>query len=192
MASWISMTKIGGAFISHVDKNNNTKIDLLTADYYVSAVPVNILNNIINTTGKSQILRYDPSLLVISQIVTLPATENKLFMKVELLKLRTKAWVSEYIAHPWELSLIPQTGYWANPSEYAGDYEVISIYIAITYAKGNLLFDGENLAGKNIATTKTMVECSPQEIAAEMFFAVETMLKRMYPNIKIPKRVGFF
>lgn len=151
------------------------KTKIYKAKYIISAIPVHALLELISQNY--EILRYDPRLLDLYKIITLPATGVQLYYEKPIAGLEKKLLGGSLVTHPWGISYVDQASYWHNAKNYAGNYGVISIYVSIT-----------NQTGRHIQ--KTLQKCTTNEIAYEMFTEVEKELKQR--GITIPKRVGYF
>lgn len=145
------------------------------AKYIISALPVDVLTNLINQNY--EMLRYDSRLVDLYKIMTLPATGVQLYYETPIKGIEKKLFAGSIVPHPWGLSYVDQNSYWKNPQEYTGPYGVISIYLSVTNRVGTYI-------------KKSFQKCTANEIAYEMFTEVENELKKR--NIHIPKRVGYY
>lgn len=160
--------------IDHIVAIENGEKQIFRAKRIISALPVDALLKIINHNLET--LRYDPRLIDLYKITTLPATGVQLYYETPIKGIEKLLLAGTSVTHPWGVSYVDQTSYWENPTEYAQSNGVITIYTAIT-----------NQRGKTIP--KTMQQCTANEIAYEMFIEVENELKKR--NLSIPKRIGF-
>jgi len=159
------------------------------ARHFVCGIPANNLADLINQN--LQMIRYDPKIQCVFNVHTLPATGVQLFYQggniadpSNPLTLNKKILTASLMQHPWELSILVQNSYWTDPAKWCGagtgDAAItcVTIYTAVL-----------NEPGLNYK--KTILECTPQEIATEMFDAFEVELTRRHIQIP-PKRLGFF
>jgi len=145
------------------------------AKYIICATPADVLQKLLNQNY--EMLRYEPRLLDIYKIITLPATGVQLYYEKPIKGLEQKLLAGSMVTHPWGISYVDQNSYWTDAEKYTGPYGVISIYVSIT-----------NQVGRYV--NKPLQKCNANEIAHEMFSEVENELRLR--NIEIPERVGYF
>jgi hypothetical protein len=164
--------------ITSVNISASTNLNALTkaysAKYFISAIPPDNLQEIID--NNLEMVRYDPNLFSIKRITTLPATGVQLFYETRINALQTDILSASLLKHPWELSILNQTGYWSNPQRFAGNYGIITIYTAVLNEAGLII-------------KKPILKCTPNEIAIEMFTYVESIYKDY--GIILPRRTGY-
>lgn len=170
----ITETHFDGISISEVIAIHKGEEKKFRASYVISALPADALLRIVQ--NNYEMLRYDPRLIDLTKITTLPATGVQLYYETPIPEMDKKLLAGSMITHPWGISYVDQSSYWKDPTKYTKGYGVISIYTAIT-----------NQAGRFIP--KTMQKCTANEIAYEMFTEVETEWRKR--GIQIPKRIGY-
>lgn len=142
--------------------------------YVICALPVDRIIEIIN--HNYEILRFDPRLIDLYKITTLPATGVQLYYETRIEGIEKQCFAGSVMTHPWGVSFVDQTSIWDQPEEYAKKHGVISVYTAITNQRGKYI-------------KKSMQHCTANEIAYEMFMNFEDELK--IRSIPIPKRIGY-
>ena len=145
--------------------------------YIVSAIPSDRLREIFY--ANPVYYTYDQNLWQLDKLLTRSMTGVQLFFDSLIEGFDKQVIYGIMVPHPWELSFVQQNTYWEQPlpSDWAPKgAAIVTVYITKTYAPG-------------VIFNKSYVSCTYDEIATEIFTAVETELKRR--GFKIPGRVGF-
>jgi uncharacterized protein with NAD-binding domain and iron-sulfur cluster len=145
--------------------------------WIVSALPAEKLRTIYQYNP--DIYTYEQDLWKIDKLLTRNMTGVQLFYESVVVGFDKQVVYGIMVPHPWELSFVQQNSYWQQP--LPADWKpqgagIITVYITKTYAPG-LIYN------------KAYVDCTFDEIATEVFTAIENNL--ISRGFTIPKRVGY-
>ncbi len=166
---------ITGAIVTDMDNKIDTTV---TGDYYIAALPVEIIAGLIS----DDLVAGDPSLANLKRLGTSTAWMNGIQFYLNRDVPVTHGHVL-YVDSPWALTSISQQVFWPDfPMENFGDGQVQGIISAIPSNWGYFIDPNTDEVGaindsRGLVVKKPAQICSPEEIKTEVWEQMKLSLK---------------